>query len=168
MASRRGLQGNPRERIMNLNNAILKDTSPSQMQNFNQICDVEWQHLLHGFAIGFLMDRLQQVLVYEIWHSLTGRIFIIRQILLFLMKNCDFLSFLDLCHTLWHTLPKKKLFNGLFDDLCNELDCLILFFDGIQNGGYRTQYSLSTVGWLGFFVVAIKLVKLASDPSIFR
>jgi len=51
---------------MNLNNAILKDTSPSQMQNFNQIRDVEWQHLLHGFAIGFLMDRLQQVLVYEI------------------------------------------------------------------------------------------------------
>ena len=66
MASRRGLLGNRRERIMNLNNAILKDTSPSQMQNFNQICDVEWQHLLRGFAIGFLMDRLQQVLVYEI------------------------------------------------------------------------------------------------------
>ena len=46
--------------------ALLKDTSPSQMQNFNQIRDVEWQHLLQGFAIGFLMDRLQQVLVYEI------------------------------------------------------------------------------------------------------
>ena len=76
-----------------------------------------------------------------------------------------FLTYVTLCDIL---CLKKKLFNGLFDDLCNELDCLILFFDGIQNGGYRTQYSLSTVGWLGVFVVAIKLVKLASDPSIFR